>query len=232
MSDSFNYPPVAPVSIRDNYNIKVTSEQLMKLKEVLQEGSLVAPTVTWSVQKISQEQFLVQTVVGTVDPDNIYSGGAGSPVDVDSDMTTANQGIAFMEILDELEITYSVGKAVQVLGVQNDSNAANAFSRSISALTGAGISVISSYDSAVPYILPPIPTEDPTSGHSHRSCQVGVKGYIFHIPDIDASRAYHVLSGVVSACTTQRDKNSASQLKKTKTGHHHKHHHKRHRVVE
>lgn len=214
------YPPVALVSIRDNYTIRLTPLQLTQLIAALQElGEGAYPNVTCMIQRISKDQYVIEAVVGTVDPDNIYSGGAGPPTDVDPEMTTSNQNAAFIHILDEMCLDYTVGKAVQTLGIQPEPGTPGTYLRLISALTSAGIPVLSSYDSAVPYVLPPVLCPE-----SVLEYQVGIKGYIFHINDSDTSRAYHVLSGILSA--PSHHKGILGSAKK----HHHKN--RRHRTVD
>lgn len=213
-----SYPPVARVSIRDSYTIPVTQEQLIELLETLQDTRReVFPQLTCTISAVpsgtvsndtparrsfldpktglyttpasngaqNSTSYLIQTIVGTVDPDNIYSGGAGIPTHVDQDMTTTAQAQALIEILDWMGISYTVGKAVQILNLESGPGV---FHTVITALTKAGVQTLVCYDSAVPYLLPPVRCTGSILGF-----QTGGKGYVFHIRDSDTSKAYHAL---------------------------------------
>lgn len=196
---ALEYPPVATVAVRDSYTIRVNSSTLVELLRALQDPiPEVFPQIFGgAIEKLPSGKYLMEFIVGTTDPDNIYSGGAGVPVNPNFDMTTVNQEAALVNILDRLEIRYTVAKVVQVLNTQDITGTPGSFLKSQSALTEAGIPTLTSYSGPAPYVLPPVLCPGSIFGF-----EIGIQGRIYRVPAQDVARAYLVL---LAAATAEED---------------------------
>jgi len=225
--DQHDYPPVATVAIRDQYTIIVANERLKDLVKALQEDSeQVYPNVTSTIQRLSESHYIIEAIVGTVDPDNIYSGGAGPPTvdEVDVEMTTSNQANALVAILESMgaDVEYTITKAVQVMNTQELPRTPGHYLKMLNALSSAGVAVLSSYSGPAPYVLSPV-----LCAGSVLEYQMGTDSCIFSVDSREATRAYRVLSGVVGIHLSRRGKSGGlSRARK----HHRKG--KQHRAVD
>lgn len=210
MTDSTDdaYLEVAPVAVRDSYTIYTTGTQLTELIAALQDPkSKSCPHVTCTVEKSSNGQYRVEAIVGTVDPDNIHSGDSKCSMDADGSphMTTADQAAAFIDILDWMGISYTIGKAVQTLNTHPDD-----YVKSVIALSKAGITTNACYDSAVPHDI-----SSQGDGDSSQPTLFGTKGQVYHVKDSDVQKACQAL---MPAGRTMH-----SNAKKAGKKHHHPH---------
>lgn len=187
------YPPVASVAIRKNYTVHIPSNRLAVLISALQKSSTeVYPVVVCTIEKTFAGGYIMEAIVGTVDPNNIYSGGAGPPDNVNANMSTNNQSQMFEWILKRLNLEYTIGTAVHVISVKVSPGIPGAFLAILKPLTDADITILACYESPPPYILPPVPCPGSITGFV-----TGNKGYVFKVPAGEAEQAYQILLGVL-----------------------------------
>lgn len=183
------------VRVRDLYTLKISPSKISRLLSRLEESQIYHNVVgDFAVAKCGE--YLVKIVIGTVDPDNVASGGAGTPDNLNTRMTNTVQNESFVAILKSLSIDYEITKAIQIMNFGVSSTAVPGLIYTFyNTLYCGGVNVLSQFMSRPYYLSPPQVCECNPSGFA-----TNVSTYIFEVAAKDAAKA--------AALATNADGNS------------------------
>lgn len=181
------------------FSLRLTVAKMLELTKALESPNptpglppSVYPFLTAGSLKLSGSTYRFKAVVGTVNPNDIRSGGAGIPSDPDPAMTTENQITAFKYMLDTLKISYRVGKVAQILSIEARPAVPGSLFRYQSALTKAGVECRSSFTGSSPYVSPPV-----MCPNSVFPFQMGVQALYFEVPKNQIDQALEALKKAI-----------------------------------
>ena len=187
---------VSPVALRALYSLQLTKTELQQLlNSLLHPVSTPYPNVVaYDIEtNCATGGYRVKLVVGTVDPDVLASGGAGTPVNPNPSMTTENQTTALLKIFKQLKLCYRQGVVVQVINVERTTGTPGTLLIAQNALTDAGIPSLSAFSGFPAFVLPAVQCPEAVLGYN-----TGSFSNILEVRPEDALEAYAVVLKAVS----------------------------------
>lgn len=180
---------------RSQYTFYATDKQVACLltANVKKDNPTIVNVVAVSSMKIKKNKNLVKIIVGTDNPNDPRTGGAGDPTNPDPLRTNKLQNKQFQKNLKKYEIDYTKDEVIQILNVEKITGTPGIYRIFLASLVCEGISIDAFYIGEYALTIPLV-----TCGCSDNTTQFKseIVSAIIQVPQRKLEKAINILTGI------------------------------------